>query len=282
MTLLVWAAGLLLGLVLTTPTMAQESTNVPSATSPGAGRFYVREMAQYVRYSDDPTGDERTIEEFVWRNRLAYGIAGNLSLNIEVPVIYASERTPPTHHPGHADDHFGLADIPVDIKWRPFQWDLGPVDTIRLAFIAGVEIPSYDQMFSSKGFDPYFGAVFSAVLGQHGVNQSLRYKVNTDGQPYFVVPGDGSADALFYDTSYLFRLLPWDYSQASHGSFYLTGQLNGIYEVNGDNEVLLGPGLLFEAPGWAVEATVSLPVVSELSQRPRTDITVTLGFRLLF
>lgn len=257
---------------------------MPVATSPGKGRFYFREIASYVQMSDDPSPDIRTIEELVMLSRFSYGITAQLSANVNVPVIYSDERSPAASHHGGGKivDEVGVADISMDFKYRPFQWDLGPVDTLRLAFVGGIEVPTYDKHHSSDGFDPYFGMVFTGVIGRHGFNQSLRYKVNTNGSEYNMMPGDGSADALFYDTSYLFRLLPDTYTDESRGSFYLTAELNGIYEVNGDNEVLLGPGLLFEAPGFAVEFSAGLPVACDVSSRPRQDLVLSLGFRILF
>jgi hypothetical protein len=279
-------AGLALAVVLgfADGVFAQETTRVPVATSPGKGRFYFREVVSYVQMSDDPSPDLRTIEEMVALSRFSYGITGQLSANVNVPLIYSNERSPAASHHGAGKgvDEMGVGDISMDLKYRPFQWDLGPVDTLRLAFIGGIEVPTYDKHYSSDGFDPYFGVVFTGVMGRHGVNQSLRYKVNTNGSEYNMVPGDGSADALFYDTSYLFRLMPGEYTETTPGSLYFTVELNGIYEVNGDNEVLLGPGLLYEAAGFAVEFSAGLPVASDVSSRPRQDLVLSLGFRVLF
>ena len=47
-------------------------------------------------------------------------------------------------------------------------------------------------------------------------------------------------------------------------------------------ELFLAPGIMYEAHGWAVEASVQLPVFKELDYRPETEFTVTVGLRLLF
>ncbi len=263
---------------------AQESTRVPVATTPGKGRFYFREIISYEQLSDDPSPDLRTIEEMVALSRFSYGITGQLSFNANVPVIYSNERSPAASHHGAGKgvDEIGVGDISLDFKYRPFQWDIGPVDTVRVAFVGGLEVPTYDKHYSSDGFDPYMGVIFTGVMGRHGLNQSLRYKVNTNGQEYNMTPGDGSADALFYDTSYLFRLMPGEYTDKMQGSLYFQAELNGLYEVNGDNEVLMGPGLLYEAQGFAVEFSAGLPVACDVSNRPRRDLVLSLGFRLLF
>jgi hypothetical protein len=263
---------------------AQESTRVPVATSPGQGRFYYRQLFSYVHQSDDPSPEVRTIEKLVALSRFSYGINSQLSINADVPLVYANERSPSNSHHGRGQgtDEMGVADIPIDLKWRPFQWDLGPVDTLRLAFLGGVEIPTFDKDFSSDGFDPYFGVVFTGIIGRHGINQSVRYKINTNGVEYPTIPGDGSTNALYYDTSYLFRVLPAEYTASTPGSLYLTAEMTGIYEMNGDNEILLGPGIIYEAPGFAIEAAAGLPIVQDIDQRPRTDLVVSIGFRILF
>jgi hypothetical protein len=184
--------------------------------------------------------------------------------------------------PHDGGDDFGINDLALSLKYRPFQTDLGPVDSVRLAFIGGIEIPSGDGDFSSHSFDPFAGAVFTAILGRHGINQSISYKFNTGGDEFTMRAGDGQDDALRYDTAYLFRVSPATYAADTTAALYATVELNGIYETNGDNEALLGPGLLYEAKTFAAEATVGLPVIQDVDHRPDTDLTVTLGLRLLF
>ena len=58
--------------------------------------------------------------------------------------------------------------------------------------------------------------------------------------------------------------------------------MNGAYETNGDNEVLISPGILYEAVSWAFEASVQLPLARDLDHRPETDFSVLFGVRLLF
>ena len=40
-------------------------------------------------------------------------------------------------------------------------------------------------------------------------------------------------------------------------------ELNGLYETNGDNELLLSPGIQYVTQRWILEATVQLPVWQE-------------------
>ena len=55
-----------------------------------------------------------------------------------------------------------------------------------------------------------------------------------------------------------------------------------MYETNGDHEILLAPGVMYEARSFAVELSVQLPALQEIDHRPKTDFTVTLGLRMLF
>ncbi len=259
------------------PAWAQEATNTPAATQPAAGHLAVRERLQYVALSDDPSPADREIDKFVATTTLAYGLRRDLSATLEMPLAYVSVDSP-----GADEREFGINDLSLSLKFRPFQADLGPVDSVRLAFVGGVEIPSGDGDLSSHSWDPFAGAVFTAIIGRHGFNQSLSYKFNTGGDEFTMRPGDGREDALRYDTAYLFRVDPASYTAETTAALYATLELNGLYETGGDNEALLGPGLLYEASTFAAEATIGWPVIQDVDERPETDLTVTLGLRLLF
>jgi hypothetical protein len=110
----------------------------------------------------------------------------------------------------------------------------------------------------------------------------LQYKFNTGGDEFNTRAGDGPDDALRYESSYLFRLAPAEYESTTTGAWYLMAEMLGLYETNGDNEILLGPGILYEARSYALEATISLPVVRDVDHRPETEFMVTVGFRILF
>lgn len=256
----------------------QEATNTPAATQPAAGKLYLRQKFQYLRLGSDPSPADREIDKFVSTTTLTYGITRDLSASVAVPLVYSAEDA----QMGDTEHEFGVNDIAVLLKYRPFQMDLNPLDSLRFAVYAGVEIPSGDGDMSSHSFDPMVGGVFTAILGRHGFNQSVSYKFNTGGDLYNTRAGDGPDDALRYDTAYLFRLSPETYGPDTTGATYLTVEMGGLYETNGDNEILLGPGVLYEARTFALEATIGFPIVQDVDERPRTDLVVTLGFRILF
>lgn len=268
-----------LGCVLAPAALAQEATNTPAATQPSVGNWYLREKVQYFKLGDDPSPEKREIDKVVATTTLAYGITRELSASLELPLALSFEDPA---GPAASDTDFGANDLSLSLKWRPFQWDLNPVDSVRLAFFGGVEAPTGSGNFGSHSWDPFAGAVFTAILGRHGFNQSLSYKFNTGGDRFNTRAGDGPDDALRYDTAYLFRLDPAEYTAETTAATYLTLELNGLYETGGDNEIIFGPGLLFEARTFALEATVGLPIVQDVRERPETDLVVTLGFRILF
>jgi len=258
---------------------AQEATNTPAATQPSVGKLYLREKVQYFKLGDDPSPEQRDIDKVVATTALTYGIRRDLSATLEVPLDLSFEDS---QSGGAIDEEFGTTDASFSLKWRPFQWDLNPLNSVRVAFFGGLEAPTGTGDFSSHSWDPFAGAVFTAILGRHGVNQAISYKLNTGGDDFNTRAGDGPDDAFRYDTSYLFRLSPATYSAETTAATYLTLELNGLYETNGDNEILFGPGLLYEARTFAVEASIGLPIVQEVDQRPETDLVVTVGFRILF
>jgi hypothetical protein len=262
------------------PVYAQESTNVPAGTQPSVGSFYLRERLQYVRLGDDPSPADRDIDKVVATTTLAYGLTREWSVSMELPLVYENSTA---NHVGH-DSHtsFGVNDFTLAAKWRPWQYDLGPVDSLRFAVFGGVELPSGDGDFSSHSVDPFLGGVFTGIIGRHGFNAALTYKNNNGSDAFNTRAGDGPSDAIRVDSSYLFRLSPAAYSSTTTAATYLTLELNGLYETNGDWEVVVGPGLLYEARTFALEATVGLPVASDVDERPETELVLTFGVRFLF
>jgi hypothetical protein len=260
---------LLLGALCGTAT-AQEATSTPAATQPSVGKWYLRQMLEVVDRSGSMAGGGDARGMLVASTVLAHGLTRNLSASLAAPVIWPRS--------GSA----GIGDLALAVKWRPYQRDLGPIDSVRLAVFAGVEIPSGDRVASSRSWDPFVGGVTTAILGRHGVNQSLAFKLNGGSDRLPLRAGDGPFDAVRYDTAYLFRIDPPAYTATTSAATYLTLELGGLYETSGDNEILLGPGLLYEARTYALEATVRWPVVQDVRRRPDTDLVVTAGYRLLF
>lgn len=257
---------------------AQEATNTPAATQPSQGKWTLREKFQYVRSGAQPDGAIARTEKIQANTIVSYGLAREWSLTLDWTALAAFDD----RNAGGSDQEFGLYDPAISLKWRPFQWDLGPVDSVRLAFIGGLELPLGTGEFSSHSWDPFAGAVFTAILGRHGFNVATQYKFNTGSGAAIGRAGDTSDDALRYDLAYLFRLSPSAYTADTTAATYLTFEFNGLYETGGDHELIVGPGLLYEARRFALEATLGLPLIRDVDHRQRTNLVLTAGVRFLF
>jgi hypothetical protein len=259
---------------------AQEAVISPAATQPSTEHWVLRHQLRYLEARDHPRTDQRNLRQLTNNFNIAYGIRNDLSANVNVPLIYRQSRDGATNE---RDRDFGLGDVTAQIKWRIHQHDFGPIDTSRFSLIAGVQVPTFDRPFSTESVNPSVGGVYTHVQGRHGFNLSAIYKFNTGtGSATNLTGGDGKADALRYDGSYLYRLDPATYTSETKGAWYAVVELNGIYETNGDNELFISPGIMYEARTWTIEAAVQVPIWQELDHRAETKFVAIVGVRFLF
>lgn len=268
------------GLVFVSESAAQEAIQTDAATQPSVGMTVLRQQLRFTRLKNDPSPEQRRIEEVEARTAISHGLTPDLSFTAALPLKYrrteflAEDRT---------ETDWGVDDIPVMLKYRIFRRDTSPVDTLRISLMGGIEIPSYDRPFSSESWDPIVGAVLTTIRGRHGFNQAVQFKLNTGGHvEYPIGRGDGPANALRYDSAYLYRIDPAVYTPETVAATYAVLELNGLYETNGDNEILLSPGLLYEARNWAAEVSVQFPIVQDVENRPEVRYSVVAGVRFLF
>jgi hypothetical protein len=260
---------------------AQEAVNTPSATLPSPKAVVVRSLFRTTFYSDqqaDRFGLDGRLYEL--DTRIAVGLA--TALSIEAQVTTALDDFDPSPGAPDGSDNLSMGDLTLSVKYRIWKKDPGPVDTMRLAVIAGAELPTGARRRSSRSVDPFAGLAFTGIFGRHGIGQSLSWLFTTgsDGPPRR--PGETTADLLSFDTSYAYRLYPVEYTSQRVGAWYALLELNGALETNGDVEVMLGPGILYEAPRFAAEAAIQFPVARDVDRRPKRDAIVTAGIRLLF
>jgi hypothetical protein len=286
--------------------LAQLPIHSDAAVQPSAGHFLLREQFEYVNLGRDPTGFGHEVEDYIATTNLTYGLTPHFALTANIPVIWQSVTSDvanhnhggsggggnpfpfpfpvptggETAHPLGSD--FGIDDITIGFKWRIYEHDLGPIDTLRFAIIGGVETPTGADAYSSDSWDPEIGGVISYIRGRNGVNASLEWKFNRGKHPLNLHAGMGEDDALFYNASYLFRLFPDAYSSTSKSATYLLLEANGIYETNGDIEILLAPGIMYETRDMAFEFSVQLPGYQDIENRPKTNYTLTAGIRFFF
>jgi len=68
----------------------------------------------------------------------------------------------------------------------------------------------------------------------------------------------------------------------SHEAWYLVAELNGLYETNGNIQLFLSPGVMYEATWFTIDANVMIPISQNLKDRPEMEIAVGIGLRLTF
>jgi hypothetical protein len=260
---------------------AQEAMYTAAATMPSPGVAVLREQYHFLRFgANEADGTERT-DRSEWLTSLQVGLARDLSLTADVPVVFERATDATT---GLAERDRGVEDLALTFKYRFFKHDTGGIDTLRAAILAGARVASGDDHdFSSQSINPSVGAVVTLVRGRHGFNQDLVYRLNTGGSDDRNVGGGrGLSDAVAHNTAYLFRLWPAEYAADSRGSLYATIELTGLYETNGDYELRWSPGLMFEAPSFAIEVMAQLPLYHRLDHRAELDFSIGVGLRITF
>ena len=55
-----------------------------------------------------------------------------------------------------------------------------------------------------------------------------------------------------------------------------------FYDINGDDEIFVSPGLMYESRTFTVDATIMIPVHQNLEHRAETEFIVGLGARISF
>ena len=258
--------------------VAQEAINTGAATQPSPGHTVLRQQLRYTRLRDDPTGRDREAEQWTSVTTLIHGITSDISFSLSAPLVYQEVDAP---DPSDSGSDFDLDDVTAMMRWRVLRHDTGPIDTIRVSLLTGLEIPTYTSV-SSDSWDPIVGAVGTMIRGRHGLSLSGQWKFNTGTEREPLFAGTGKADLLRYDAAYLYRVSPADYAGSSDAAIYAVFEMNGLYETNGDHEVFFAPGVLYEGRRFAAEASIQLPAVQKLDRRPETRFAFTIGVRFLF
>lgn len=262
---------------LAAPAAAQEAMYTNAATMPSVGAYLLRtQMHVYESGFNPVTGDggSRTVQaEAMLQLGLDVGWA------LMARAIGEQDRTDLAGGGRETETEFASFDLAL--KHRFFMSNPGGIDTQRAAVIGGLRVDTGD----SANVDPHLGVVYTRVSGLHGLNLELHYYLTTGGGQDALdntLGGEGKADALFYNAAYVYRVYPHTYTSQSTGAWYVTAELNGLYETNGDNEIRFSPGFMYEGRRWGFEIMAQLPLVSDLDHRGELDWAIGLGVRYIF
>lgn len=264
-------------LALASPVSAQTPINAPGAMQPSTGTGIVHVMPMIRWEGSNPlTGQQSAIDDLALV-QIAYGVSKNIGIQFDAPMVYRDVHVGPAGGPG---DEFGIADSTALVKWRIYQDDPAPAETTRFSLVGGLQIPGdsdYTWDSSSDAWDPIVGFIFSTVRGRNGFNADALWEFYTGGKR-----DQGRGDSMRFDASYLFRLSPEQYSAETQGALYAVLEFNGFYDTNGDREIFLSPGLMYEARKFTLDATVMIPVYQNVDYRAETELVVGVGVRISF
>lgn len=252
---------------------AQQPTDTKAPTMPGKGNWVLRSILAHHEFKPS---EQSSLDgsKTMLLNHIELGLTGHTALMFHLIESWEDIS-------GSKKDS-GLEDSMLTFKWRFYQDDFGPIDTFRLGILAGLELPTGSDVYSTGSISPHIALSGMYIEGRHGVTASLMYHVTQGDHLEPVMAGDKDANHLSFDASYLYRIAPETYGATMEAAWYVGAELNGDWETDGDTEILLRPILLYEAPAWAFELTYGLPVYEDVVHRPEIDHEFKLGFRFLF
>jgi hypothetical protein len=258
---------------------AQEAMNTAAATMPSPGTYVLRDQLHLFRYGEHPASLKESREVIEWSHSLAVGLDRGLALAIEAPINWKHDELD-----GSGSEHDrGLESVDIELKWRVYQDDSGGIDTLRAALLGGVRFDTADDNdWPTESVNPHLGAVVTKVYKRHGFNQDVMYTFNTGGDEKDNYGNEGPHDSLSFNTAYLYRIAPDRYTAETTGAWYVTAEINGLYETNADWELRFSPGLMYEGREFGFEIMGQLPLADDLDHRAELDVAIGVGVRLLF
>jgi len=266
----IWALLAALTLVLPFPASAGPINTDVALTPPKGGNIF------RLRYSYAEAGARRNIRHVNAsgvRGTYVYGLKENMTLSLSVPYMNKQVDVVMPKLGRIEKAHDGIGDITFTTKYRFWQNDTRPGETLRWAALGGINLRSGDSDFSSDSYDPIAGTVFSWQRDRGWLDADLVYQFNTGG-------GEFRHDTLRYDVSYSYRVYPEVYQDENAWEIDVVGELNGRYTTDGSHEVFLSPGLQLITERWFVEASIQLPVIQDLpGDEPETNYRLVLSLR---
>ena len=237
-------------------TQAQEPAFMEAATHPGRGIFYTRLLASYAAY--DLHGV--SVDDFSLISKSAYGLHPRLAFLFDAEARRIEND---------ASNETGLDHVTVRLKYRYLQLDLSPINTIRASATGGVIIPGDRTVNPNRNPSPRVGTAITAILGRHGLNAQVDRKFSSD-----------TSDTTELNVSHLYRIVPARFARDTKGAWYTMLESLNTFWDDGDYQIDLAVGILYEARSWAAEVALRLPL-SEKGSRA-LDGEAIIGYRHLF
>ena len=247
--------------------------NTNTAIKPGEGQFVYRTQLRFLQSHSSPAPADIDVNLIIIPTLLAYGVRENFTVIGVVPVVIREgTRRPPSGGVFDLDDQ-DFADSKFLGIYRFYQKDVSS-ETTRWSVLGGIEAPSYDEVFSSKSWDPFVGTVWTYQSQKWGLDLDLVWKFNT---------GEGfhRHDNLFYDAAYTKVLLTGqNLVDEKYWQVNAVLELNGTYTTNDSHLVVASPGIQLALESYIVEASLQLPVVRALKNGLEPDFLFAVGTRI--
>ncbi len=251
------------------------------------GGYVYRTQLRFLSASDDPTLLDRDIDVYAIPNVLIYGATARTTLFGILPYFSRSVDFTDAGR-RQSDDVDGFGDLRLLVRQTVYARD-ALQRTSRLGLLAGLEIPSGKEEFSSHSTDYQLGAVYTLQDGRHELDADLIYKINTEGR------GRELGDELQYNLAYEVRVSPWEWPERGTPSqIYLVIEANGKssqearsdgakLDDSGGTTVFLSPGIQLVTRRVIYEGSIQIPVVQNLNGgQVETDFVVAAGMRVQF
>ena len=222
--------------------------NTDVAMTPPEGGTIIRAQWRSSRLSNDPTPLGRKIRLNVQPITMVHGVTENLAVLGTVPLMQREINFDSA--PTQTDA--GVGDITLLAKYRFFQNDQ-PQQTTRWALIGGLQVPTYDDDFSSDSFDPIIGTVWTYQRLDWWIDWDLLYQFNTAG-------GLNGDDVLRADRAFSQPL--WGGKSTGMGTWklYAVAEFNARYLTDGSAQIFGSPGFQFISSNLILEAGAQFPI----------------------
>jgi len=257
-------------------------TNVALPVARGEGIF--RSQLRYRRAHDDPSGSGRELDALVAPQTLGYCVTPRFTAFATLPVLAYRRLQAPG---GKVQRDSAPGDLRLLGRATLWADDYAPLSTRRFALLGGLELPTGDDGFGSKTWDPLLGAVATWAANRCEVDVDVLYKLRTRRNGF--EPGDETR----YDLAWRYRVWPSRFA----GRLLQLGvllELNGRHSArsrrgglplaaSGGDAVYLSPGLQLAARNFVPEASVQVPLLQRLAgPQQEDDFIAVVGVRVPF